>query len=544
MIRLAGEWISGMVQIPFTTLVQILPESRMMETPSLLIPIAPQAREPLQEQIYRGLRDAILSGRLSPGARLPSTRTLAMDLQVARNTVVPVYEQLRAEGLIAGRTGAGTHVAAVLPDAFLRVNGTPHRTGARRVKLDAPIRPIVPPTSANGGAGAERREPRVSAAARAVARTEMGLWRDGVPRAFRLGVPDHESFPAEIWGSLLARRWRRSGRELLAAGDPRGYPPLREAIAEYVSAARGVRCTPDQVIVTGGAQPALSLAARALLDPGDPAWVEEPGYGAVKAAFLGVGARLVPVPVGPGGIRVDEGVRRAPDARVVCVTPSNQHPLGGAMDLPTRIALLEWAGRHDAWIIEDDYDSEFRYTGRPLPSLQGLDPAERVVYVGTFSKTISPALRLGFLVVPASIAPLMTALRSGIDRYPPALEQAVLADFIAEGHFARHVRRMRALYGRRVALFREIAAQELGGLLDVPPIEAGMRLLGWLPEGVSDLRVRDEAGRRGVDVEPLSVHRAEPCGRDGLLLGFAAYNGHAMRRGMQELAAAIRAGMG
>jgi GntR family transcriptional regulator/MocR family aminotransferase len=513
----------------------------MTRAPSLLIPISPDAREPLQEQIYRGLRDAILSGRLAPGARLPSTRTLAADLQVARNTVVPVYEQLRAEGLIAGRAGGGTRVAAVLPDAFLRVSGgAVHRTGARRVRVAAPA-----PTRTNGAAPNPDppREPRVSAAAAAVASTEMGIWRDGNPRPFRLGVPDHDAFPAELWGSLLARRWRRSGRALLAAGDPRGYAPLRQAIAEYVAAARAVRCTPDQVIVTGGAQPALALAARALLDPGDAVWVEEPGYGAVKAALVGVGARLVPVPVGPGGIRVDEGVRRAPSARVACVTPSNQHPLGGAMDLPTRIALLEWAGQNDAWIIEDDYDSEFRFIGRPLPSLQGLDPCERVVYVGTFSKTLSPALRLGFMVVPTALAPVFSALCSGTHRYPPALEQAVLADFIAEGHFARHVRRTRALYSQRVTLFREIAAQELDGLLEVPPVEAGLRLLGWLPEGVSDLCVRDEAGRRGVDVEPLSVHRAEKGGRGGLLLGFAAYNGHATRRAMQELAAAIRACM-
>ncbi|HET7463460.1 MAG TPA: PLP-dependent aminotransferase family protein [Longimicrobium sp.] len=518
------------------------------QAPSLLIPLVSEAREPLQEQIYRGLRDAILTGRLSPGARLPSTRALADDLDVARNTVVPVYEQLRAEGLIAGRAGGGTRVVAVLPDAFLRVHGTPAaRAGApgangngRRVRVAAPV-------NGNGAAApttAEVRRPaRVSAAAAAVAKTEMGVWREGGPRPFRLGVPDHDAFPAELWGQLLSRRWSRSGRELLAAGDPRGYPPLRQAIAEYVAAARAVRCTPDQVIVTGGAQPALSLAARTLLDPGDTAWVEEPGYGAVKAAFLGVGARMVPVPVGPGGIRVDEGMRRAPEARLACVTPSNQHPLGGAMDLPTRIALLEWADRNDAWIVEDDYDSEFRYTGRPLPSLQGLDPSERVVYVGTFSKTISPALRLGFMVVPHALVPIVSALRSGTDRYPPALEQAVLADFIAQGHFARHVRRMRAIYSQRVSLFRAIAAQELGGLLEVPPIEAGLRLLGWLPEGVSDLCVRDQAARRGVDVEPLSVHRTEPGGRGGLLLGFAGFNGHATRRGMQELAAAIRACM-
>ncbi|HEX6750840.1 MAG TPA: PLP-dependent aminotransferase family protein [Longimicrobium sp.] len=524
----------------------------MAEAPSLLIPIAPDAREPLQEQIYRGLRDAILTGRLAPGARLPSTRTLAADLEVARNTVVPVYEQLRAEGLIAGRAGGGTRVVAVLPDAFLRVYGTDgHRTGARRPNGNGHgtngngsgngkrIRLNIPSTGA--ATGGTMAPPRVSAAALAVGGVEMGCWKPGPPRTFRLGVPDHDAFPAELWGSLLARRWRRSGRDLLAAGDPRGFAPLREAIAEYVAAARAVRCTPEQVIVTGGAQPALSLAARALLNPGDLAWVEEPGYGAVKAAFLGVGARLVPVPVGPGGIRVDEGMKLAPSARLACVTPSNQHPLGGAMDLPTRIALLEWAGRHDAWIIEDDYDSEFRYTGRPLPSLQGLDPCERVVYVGTFSKTLSPALRLGFMVVPKALAGVIAGLRSGIDRYPPSLEQAVLADFIGEGHFARHVRRMRAIYSQRVTLFREIAAQELSGLLEVPPIEAGLRLLGWLPEGVSDLRVRDEALRRGVEVEALSVHRSEPAGRDGLLLGFAGYNGHATRRGMQELAAAIRA---
>lgn len=476
-----------------------------------MIPIDPGAAEPVHQQVYRGLRDLILSGRVAPGARLPSTRALAAELGVARNTVVPAFEQLRAEGLVAAHAGGGTRVVTELPDSLLRVRPRAHAPGAvarRPVDLYGPATP----------------------AAR--------------PPAFLLGVPSVDEFPHALWGRLLARRWRRSGARLLTTMDPLGYAPLRRAIAAYVGAARGVRCAPEQVIVTAGAQPALALAARAVLQPGDAAWVEEPGFRGVKLALEAAGARLVPVPVRDCAIDVAEGIRRAPRARLACVTPSNQHPLGGAMPLATRAALLEWAERQAAWILEDDYDSEFRYTGRPLPALQGLARSERVIYVGTFSKTLFPGLRLGFLVPPPALVPTVAGLRAATHSFPPALEQAALADFIDEGHFARHVRRMRALYDERQATLRALAASELGERLTIEPIDCGMRLVGRLTRGVSDRVVRDEAARRGVEVLPISEHYLEPGdddARNGLLLGFAAFDRRATRLGLRQLAAAIDA---
>jgi GntR family transcriptional regulator/MocR family aminotransferase len=296
---------------------------------------------------------------------------------------------------------------------------------------------------------------------------------------------------------------------------------------------------PEQVIVVSGSQQALDLSARVLLDPGDAVWVEDPGYMGARGALSGAGARLVPVPVDEEGLEVAKGIEREPGARLACVTPSHQYPLGVTMSLGRRLELLGWAGRSGAWVIEDDYDSEYRYTGRPLEALQGLDTGGRVLYVGTFSKVLFPALRLGYLVVPPDLVDAFASARELTDRHPPTVEQAVLAGFIDEGHFVRHLRRMRALYARRQAALVEEAAHELPGLLDVGPAAAGLHLVGWLPEGEDDREASRRAANRGVEAPPVSLYGAELRVRGGLMLGYAAVAEREMRGGVRRLAEAL-----
>jgi GntR family transcriptional regulator / MocR family aminotransferase len=291
--------------------------------------------------------------------------------------------------------------------------------------------------------------------------------------------------------------------------------------------------------VVSGSQQALDLAARVLLDPGDAVWVEDPGYMGARGALSGAGARLVPVPVDGEGLEVAEGIAREPGARLTCVTPSHQYPLGVTMSLGRRLELLGWANRSGAWVVEDDYDSEYRYTGRPLEALQGLDGEGRVLYVGTFSKVLFPALRLGYLVVPPDLIDAFVSARELTDRHPPTVDQVVLADFISEGHFVRHLRRMRALYAGRQAALVEEAARELGGLLDVYPTAAGMHLVGWLPEGVDDREATRRAANFGVEAPPVSLYGSLPGGRGGLMLGYAAFAEGEMRGGVRRLAAAL-----
>jgi GntR family transcriptional regulator/MocR family aminotransferase len=296
------------------------------------------------------------------------------------------------------------------------------------------------------------------------------------------------------------------------------------------------------VIVVGGSQQGLDLAARVLLDSGDAVWMEEPGYPGARAAFAAAGARLVPVPVDDEGLRVEAGERAAPEARLVYVSPSHQYPTGATMSASRRLALLAWAARAGAWVVEDDYDSEFRYASRPLPALQGLDGAGRVVYVGTFSKTLLPALRLGYLVVPDALVDTFRAARAVVDRQSPIVDQAVLAEFLEAGHFARHVRRMRALYAERQAALVEAARHRLDGLLEVRPAGAGMHLVGWLPPGADDARAAAGALAAGVESRALSRCALQPLPRGGLMLGYAAYTPQRIRRAVERLAGALEGG--
>lgn len=476
---------------------------------------------PLYRQIYEAICRSILGGDLAPRTRLPSTRELAEQLGVSRMTVVNAYEQLLAEGYVEGRTGAGTFVAAKLPEEMLRVGE-------------------VKPTGRKGSA-APRRDV-LSRRGKWLASTSLAALRmqaDSNNYAFQNGLPAVEEFPFKVWSQLAARRLRNPPRELLCSGDPAGYPPLREAVAAHLRSARAVNCDASQVIIVSGSQQAFDLTARILVDPGTVAWVEDPCYLGARNALLSAGAGVVPVPVDGEGLDLSEGLRRHGEGRLVYVTPSHQFPLGVTMSLSRRLSLLEWARRAGAFIIEDDYNSEYRYAGRPIASLQGLDRDGRVIYVGTFSKTIFPSLRLGCVVAPKDLTDAFIAARALADRQSPSLDQAILADFINQGHFARHMRRMRSLYAERQQVLVEAAGRDLKELLEVAPAEAGMHLVGWLPEGISDTVASEKAARYGVDASPLSAYSARPRPRGGLVLGYTSVNARQIRDGVRRLAKAL-----
>jgi GntR family transcriptional regulator/MocR family aminotransferase len=483
---------------------------------SLLVRLDSRLRAGLQQQIYGSIRRAILDGIVVPGVRLPSSRALAADLGVSRTTTLLALQQLQAEGYLAARRGSGTRVADELPDDLVE------RRGA--------------------GRAGRVRHPALSRRGAALVTAPTGARRlDGPPRAFRLGTPALDLFPVALWSRLVSRRLRSITAAQLDYGDSAGLPVLREAIADHVQTARGTRCEAGQVMIVAGAQQAFELACRLLLDPGDRAWMEEPGYPGARSALRAAGARIVPVPVDDEGLDVEHGRRRAGDARLVYVTPSHQYPLGVPMSLSRRLALLGWARAARAWVIEDDYDSEFRYGARPIPCLHGLDVDGRVIYVGSFSKTLFPALRLGFLIVPSDLQAGLVAARAAADQHPPTLDQAVLADFILEGHFARHLRRMRVVYRERLEALTAAAERYCGGALRVRPVRTGLHALADL-DGVEAGRVAQEAAARGVEATPLSAYCAGRArGPNGLVLGFGAVRPDASRRAMERLAAAIEA---
>lgn len=482
------------------------------------IMLNPTSEVPLYRQLYDGLREAILSGRLSGKSRLPSTRTLSDELNISRNTVMTAFEQLLAEGYLEGRIGAGTYVASVLPEELLQAKPKTKNS--------------TPPVIKKGRSLSER--------GKILAATPVSASRNhgsdlSAPRAFQMGLPAVDLFPFEIWARLMGRRWRRPPFQMLGYGEPAGYRPLREAIAGYLGSARAVRCSPEQVIVVGGSQQALDLTVRLLLDPGDSAWIEDPCYLGARGAFLGAGAKLIPVPVDDEGINVAVGVSRCPTARIVYVTPSHQFPLGVTMSLGRRLALLEWASRTGAWVVEDDYDSEFRYAGRPLAALQGLDSDGRVIYIGTFSKVLLPSLRLGYLVVPPDLVDSFVAARALSDRHSPQLEQAVLTDFITEGHFARHIRSMRSLYAERQGVLLDAVKARASGLLTINHNESGMHVVGRLPENLDDRQVAHEAGLQRITTSPLSTHALEEIRPGGLMLGYTSIQPKELTEGVVQL---------
>ncbi len=483
---------------------------------SLLLRVDGRSSKPLHEQIFEGIRARILAGELPPGIRLPSSRALAADLGVARTTVIQGLEALAGEGYVVARAGSSTRVAPELPSE-------PELAARRR-----PSRILNPP--------------RLSTAARALRSTPGGAPRLGsAPRPFRPGVPALDLFPVALWTRIVTRCHARASTALLDGGDPAGHGPLREAISEHVSLARGVRCSPDQVFVTAGTQQAFDELLRLALDPGETVWVEDPGYLGARRAVLGAGMRPVPVPVDADGLDVASGMARGADARAVLLAPSHQYPLGVTLGLGRRLALLRWAAQARALVIEDDYDSEFRHRGRPLTALAGLDEAGCVVYVGTFSKTMFPGLRVGFLVAPPPLVDAIAAARASLAAPASAINQAALTTFIADGHFATHLRRMRAAYRERSEALIAGLRTDCAGALTPDPCDTGMQLTATLDLPLSDVRVREEAAELGVEAAALSDYFIDKPRRAGLVLGFGATRPSAVRAGTRSLAQAIEA---
>jgi GntR family transcriptional regulator/MocR family aminotransferase len=468
---------------------------------------------PMYQQLSDWFRRAISSGQLRPGQRVPSTRSLANELGISRIPVLGAYEQLQSEGFLETFTGAGTCVARAIPS-----------------DLTVPRMKVARPEPAAMGGGSRRTSLRA-----AQMRTPDATWLANMG-AFRVGLPALDAFPVALWSKLVSRHARHLSAEAMGYGDPMGHLPLREAIAEYLGAARAVRCDASQILITTGSQQALQICAHVLLDPGERVWMEDPGYPGAHQALRTAGADLVPVPVDAEGIDVAHGARVGAGARAIYISPSHQFPLGMAMSASRRMQLLHWAASNDAWIIEDDYDSEYRFGSRPLSSLQGADTHARVIYLGTFSKVMFPALRLGYIVVPEDLVADFHAGRDAIDTFSSMLYQSVMTEFIREGHFARHIRSMRTLYMQRREAVHDAIGKYLGERLEVIGTEAGMQLAGLLPHGVDDVEVSRKAASKGVSVRPLTPCYLEPPSRGGLLLGYGGANLAQIDEGVRRLA--------
>jgi GntR family transcriptional regulator / MocR family aminotransferase len=483
---------------------------------------------PLHHQLYEQLSLAIRTGHLKPGTRLPSTRALAGELGVSRTTTIKAYRDLQAEGYIQMQTGAGTVVAPKLPELFLQANTGERSTTTQPEQGDKELN--------------QRSYPRLSQWGRRVAPLSPPAWLATAsdPRPFRIGVPALDAIPQQAWARAVNRAVRDARVSQLDYQHAAGFRQLREELAAYLAVARGVRCTADQVIVVAGAQAGLSLAAKVLLDARDAVWMEDPGYFLAQAVFQAADATLIPIPIDREGLTVAEGYARCPEARLAYVTPSHQFPLGVTMSHARRRQLLQWAQQANAWIIEDDYDSEYRYTGRPIPSLQGLDESGRVIYVGTFSKVFFPALRLGYIVAPPALVDPLTNAKRVMGLHPPVLEQMAMASFMARGEFTRHIRRMRGLYAERRDYLLTYAAQYLGDKLHLECTPSGLHLMGWLPEAGDERELARLADQHGVIVFPLSAFRLGASSRRGLVLGFAAFGEAEIEEGVQKLARAWR----
>lgn len=496
----------------------------MLKTPQAylfsIVHLERDSDQALYWQIYQAIQHAILNRQLPPGLRLPSTRDLADTLNVSRNTVVNAIDLLVAEGYLETRPKSGTYVTHNLPEEMLHLAEAESIAQQRVVARKRPL----------------------SHRGQLLESIHVTVPRQNFPHhAFAHGMPAFEHFPFKLWGRLVNKQYRQGHKALFDDNTytGTGYMPLREAVAQHLRAARGVRCEPEQVIIVNGSQHGLYLAAQVLLDEGEQVWLEEPSYLGARGAFLSSGAKLVPVPVGPNGIVVEAGIAHAPSARCAYVTPSHQFPLGHTMSVATRIALLNWAETADAWIIEDDYDSEYRYSGQPLPSLQGLDRNDRVIYVGTFSKVMFPSIRLGYLVVPPDLVSVFTRARTLMDMQSPNVTQAALAEFMQAGHFGRHIRRMRTLYAQRRAFFVQQAEAILGDRLQIIHPESGMHVIGWLADKMNDVAVLQAANRHGVEVLPLSQHYLTRCPHPGLIMGFSSVVPEQVVPGLERLRTAI-----
>ncbi|MDQ2844145.1 MAG: PLP-dependent aminotransferase family protein [Acidobacteriota bacterium] len=467
--------------------------------------------KPLHRQIYDAYRANIVGRNLSSGQQVPSSRTLASELGVSRIPVLNAYAQLLAEGYFQSRTGAGTFVSSSLPDKltscqYRSVGLADVRSGPRMVSQRSALVP-----------SRDKRE-------------RLRGWG-----AFNLGQLSFDHFPFQVWSKLVARHSRKVSVESLNYSNPMGSKDFREEVAAYLRTSRAVRCEAEQIMIVSGSQQALEISACVLLDPGSPVWIEEPGYPFLRYSLTMAGCRLIPVRVDGEGLDVAAGIKQCRKARAAYVTPSHQYPLGVTMSASRRLQLLDWAQSSGSWIIEDDYDSEYRYENMPIASLQGLDHNSRVIYIGSFSKTLFPALRLGYIVVPPDLIDRFTAVRNAMDLCPPYMFQAVLADFLREGHFARHVRKTRLVYGERRSALVEAIRNELGSSFEVGGAEAGMHLVVTLPKGLQDEEIALRAASQKLWLWPLSPCYLGRNARQGFILGFGSTKAIEMVRAVRRL---------
>lgn len=472
------------------------------------------AAMPLHARIQRAIRQLILDGALGPGKPLPASRALAKSLGVSRDTIESAYTQLHAEGFIERRVGSGSFVAEM----------TEFLSGHRRSKRDALLRNQAPNLSKRG-----------SAMFRSGGVREMLM-----PRPFAHGVPDTRSFPLPLWERLERQVLKEVGTQAFLHGDPQGAEPLRRAIADYVNLERGARATADRVLVLTSSQQAMTLCANMLLDPGERIFIEDPAYYGARKAFDAAGLDCVPIRVDRQGILVEPILDDPRRAKAIFLTPSHQFPTGATLALDRRLALIEWAARNQAWIIEDDYDSEFHYAGKPTACVQGLDPHDRTIYIGTFTKSLFPGLRIGYVVLPPQLVKPMTVARTLLDGHTASMAQLTLARFMEGGHFGAHVRTMRGIYARRLEVLSGLVHKHLSDFVDPRIPIGGMQMPCVLTCELSERGAIDAARRVGVELLGLSALHAAGDGEAGFLMGFAAYTPGEIEDAVRKLANALQ----
>ncbi|MGE5806362.1 MAG: PLP-dependent aminotransferase family protein [Ignavibacteria bacterium] len=503
---------------------------------------------PLYKQLYETIRTAILEGKFTKGQRLPGTRSLASELKISRNTAALAFAQLLIEGYITGQIGSGTYVGDI-PDNFFDPARRPLtiRTGKEKVLRRKPY--SLNPEGKNLAAESELK----SLVLESINKTELPLAeklkRSADPAElisryrnldetipFQNGIPSFNEFPSKTWQRLINQTAQRFNSLHLGYGEAAGYKHLREAIANYLRKFRAVNCKAEQIIIINGTQQGLDLISRVLLKPGRVVWLEDPGYFGARGSMIFADAEISPCPIDKEGIDLDYSIKNNPKPDLIFTTPSHQFPLGYVMSISRRLNLLQYAGRNECWVIEDDYDSEFRYSGSPLPSLQGLDQFKRVLYLGTFSKVLFPGLRIGYLVLPdKEMSDLFATAKSLTDRQNPIFEQIILTKFIEEGYFTRHLRKMRMLYKTRQEFLISEIEKELKGLVKAESSPAGMHIILRLPKKSNDKKIAEEAFKRGIIVRPLSEYSIKYLQNPGLLLGYTAFEKNQIRKGIQEL---------
>ena len=484
---------------------------QISEIPLVSLKIDHQSNTPLYRQLYNNFRQSILNGKFSPGQKLPGTRSLAAELNISRNTVVLAFEQLLLEGYLKGKIGSGTFVNEI-PDNILNVKEKVNRKKSGKKISTNLINQLGSPELIQRNTSSEQIIP------------------------FQNGVPSLDEFPIKTWVKLNNQTAKTTSEVQLGYGDAAGYWPLREEIASYLRTYRAVNCNAEQIIIVNGSQQGLDLVMRVLLNPGDYVWHEDPGYFGARASMLFAGAKIFPSPLDDEGLDVEYSSKKYLPPRLIYTTPSHQFPLGYTMSISRRIQVLQYASKNDCWIIEDDYDSEFRYSGNPLPSLQGMDKNSCVLYLGTFSKVLFPGLRLGYLVLPdPEMLNLFVSAKSMMDRQSPTFEQIITSQFLKEGYFTKHIRKMRILYKERQEFLIKEVEKEIGNLIKLKSSEAGMHLIAWLPENFDEIKISKKAKENNLIVYPVSEYVLKFKQKPGLFLGYTAFDKNKLKAGVQKL---------